>query len=209
MPQATARIYRALLSAENIAVYGDFDADGITATAVLVKGLAALGGRVTPYIPHRLTEGYGLKVAALEKLSQQGISLVITVDCGITALAEVKKSPGMGLDMIITDHHTPLDELPPALAVVNPKRSDSAYPFTELAGVGVAFKLLQALYRSMGKEEQVDQLLDLVAIGTVADIMPLLGENRYLVKQGLRLINTAPRLGIRELITRSRLKSGC
>jgi len=209
MPQATARIYRALLSAENIAVYGDFDADGITATAVLVKGLAALGGRVTPYIPHRLTEGYGLKVAALEKLSQQGISLVITVDCGITALAEVKKGPGMGLDMIITDHHTPLDELPPALAVVNPKRSDSAYPFTELAGVGVAFKLLQALYHSMGKEEQVDQLLDLVAIGTVADIMPLLGENRYLVKQGLRLINTAPRLGIRELITRSRLKSGC
>ena len=208
MPRATSRIYQALLSGENITVYGDFDSDGITATALLVKGLTELGGRVTAYIPHRLIEGHGLKTAALEKLHHQGTSLVITVDCGITALAEVKKASKSGLDVIICDHHTPLGDLPAAVAVVNPRRSDSDYPFSELAGVGVAFKLLQALYRSMGKEEQLDKLLDLVAIGTVADIMPLTGENRYLVKAGLELINTSPRLGISQLISQARLQNG-
>ncbi len=147
MHRAVARIYQALLSGENIAVYGDFDADGITGTALLVQGLSTLGGRVIPYIPHRLTEGYGLKTAALENLRQQGISLVITVDCGITALAEVKRAKRLGLDIVITDHHTPLPEIPPAIAIVNPKRADSAYPFSELTGAGVAFKLLQALFR--------------------------------------------------------------
>ncbi|GAG49498.1 unnamed protein product, partial [marine sediment metagenome] len=148
-----------------------------------------------PYIPHRLTEGYGLKTAALENLHRQGVSLVITVDCGITALPEIKKAKRMGLDMIITDHHTPLPEIPPALAVVNPKLPDSPYPFFELTGVGVALKLLQALFQSIGKEEQLDELMDLVAVGTIADVAPLLGENRYLVKQGLKLINATPRLG--------------
>ncbi|GAF79937.1 unnamed protein product, partial [marine sediment metagenome] len=112
MQLAVARIYRALLSGENIAIYGDFDADGITATALLVQGLTSLGGKVIPYIPHRLTEGYGLKITALENLHRQGISLVITVDCGITALTQVKKAKRMGLDIIITDHHTPLPEIP-------------------------------------------------------------------------------------------------
>jgi len=208
MQPAIARIYRALLSGENIAIYGDFDADGITATALLVQGLTSLGGKVTPYIPHRLTEGYGLKTTALENLYRQGISLVITVDCGITALREVKKAKRMGLDIIITDHHTTLPEIPPAIAVVNPKRTDSIYPFSELAGVGVALKLLQALFQSIGKEKQLDELIDLVALGTVADMMPLVGENRYLVKQGLKLINATPHLGVREMITQAGLNIG-
>ncbi len=199
MYPAVTRIYRALLGGEQIAIYGDFDTDGISATALLVQGLSLLNCHATPYIPHRLTEGYGLKTAALEELKRQGISLVITVDCGITALAEVKRAKRIGLDIIITDHHTPPEVLPPADAIINPKLAGSNYPFPELAGVGVAFKLLQALFRGIGKEPQLDQLTDLVALGTVADVVPLLGENRYLVKQGLKLINTSPRLGLREI----------
>ena len=205
---AVARIYRALLSGENIAIYGDFDADGITATALLVQGLSSVGGKVIPYIPHRLTEGYGLKTAALENLHRQGISLVITVDCGITALAEVKRANRLGLDIIVTDHHTPLPEIPPAIAIINPKRADSSYPFSELTGAGVAIKLLQALFQGIGKEEQLDELMDLAALGTVADMAPLAGENRYLVKQGLKLINATPRLGIREIISQAGLSTG-
>ncbi|MBI3040764.1 MAG: single-stranded-DNA-specific exonuclease RecJ, partial [Chloroflexi bacterium] len=207
VPRAVARVYQALLSGESIAIYGDFDTDGITATALSVQGLSILNCKATPYIPHRLSEGYGLKIAALEELYRQGISLVVTVDCGITALDEVRKAKRMGLDIIITDHHTPPAVVPPATAVVNPKLPDSDYPFSELAGVGVALKLLQALFASMGKEKQLDKLMDLVALGTVADMMPLLGENRYLVKQGLKLLNTSPRPGIREIITQSGLKS--
>jgi single-stranded-DNA-specific exonuclease len=205
---AVARIYRALLSGENIAVYGDFDADGITGTALLVQGLSRLGGRVTPYIPHRLTEGYGLKTAALEKLHQNGVSLVISVDCGITALAEVKRAKRLKLDIVITDHHTLLPELPPAVAVVNPKRAGSAYPFPELTGAGVAGKLLQALLQGIGKEEQLSGLFDLIALGTVADMAPLSGENRYLVKEGLKLMNNSPRLGLREIINQAGLSPG-
>jgi len=208
MHLAVARLYRALLSGENIAVYGDFDADGITGTALLVQGLSSLGVKVTPYIPHRLTEGYGLKVAALENLHRQGISLVITVDCGITALAEVKRAKRLGLDIIITDHHTPLPEIPPAIAIINAKRADSNYPFSELTGAGVAIKLLQALFQGIGKERQLDELLDLVAVGTIADMAPLSGENRYLVKEGLKLINATPRLGIREIISQAGLSPG-
>jgi single-stranded-DNA-specific exonuclease len=208
MHQAVSRIYRAFLSGEKMAVYGDFDADGITATAVLVKGLAALDGQVVPYIPHRLTEGYGLKEAALEKLHKAGISLVISADCGITALPEVKKANRIGLDIVITDHHTAPAELPAAVASVNPKRADSAYPTAELAGVGVAYKLLQAIYSGSGKESRLEDLLDLVAIGTVADIMPLTGENRYLVKEGLSRINDTPRLGISHLLDQTRLDRG-
>jgi len=144
----------------------------------------------------------------LEKLHQQGISLVITVDCGITALSQIKKAQRAGLDIIVTDHHTPLPETPPAIALVCPKLPGSGYPFPELTGVGVAFKLLQAMLQSLGKEEQPDELMDLVALGTIADMGPLLGENRYLVKQGLKLINTTPRLGVREMITQAGLTPG-
>ncbi len=208
MQPAVARIYRALLSGENIAIYGDFDVDGITATALLVQGLTTLGGKVIPYIPHRLTEGYGLKTTALENLHRQGISLVITVDCGITALSQVKKAKRMGLDIIITDHHTALPVIPSAIAVVNPKLPNSNYPYSQLTAAGVALKLLQALFQGVGKEKQPDELMDLVALGTVADMAPLLGENRYLVKQGLKLINTTPRLGIKEMITQTGLNIG-
>ena len=208
MHQAVARIYQALLSGESIAIYGDFDVDGITATALLVQGISALGGKAIPYIPHRMTEGHGLKAVALENLYKQGISLVITVDCGITGVSEVKKAQKAGFDIIVTDHHTPPEVIPPAVAVIDPKRADSVYPFSELAGVGVAFKLLQALFQSVGKEKQLDELLELVALGTVADMAPLLVENRYLVKRGLELINASPRLGLEEVINQAGLNIG-
>ncbi|MFA5629709.1 MAG: single-stranded-DNA-specific exonuclease RecJ [Dehalococcoidales bacterium] len=199
--QATGRIYQGLLSGEKIAVYGDFDVDGITGTAVLVEGLKALGGNVIPYIPHRIKEGHGLNSSALDYLRKEGVSLVITVDCGVTGISQVKKAKRQGLDIIITDHHTPLGELPNAIAVVDPKREDSKYPFTELAGVGVAYKFLEALYNGMGKEKDVENYLDLVALGTVADMMPLLGENRYLVKEGLKVMSKNCRPGIKEMAT--------
>lgn len=200
MEKAVARTYRALLSGETIAIYGDFDADGITATALLTQGLSSLGGRAIPYIPHRIEEGYGLNHAALESLCKEGVTLVITVDCGISAAPEVERAQSRGLDIVITDHHTVPQKMPPALATVDPKRADSLYPFPDLAGVGVAFKLLQGLLRSIGKERDLDQLLDLVALGTVADMAPLLGENRYLVKRGLEVLNSANRLGLSEMM---------
>ena len=208
MQLAVSKVYQALLSGERIGVYGDFDADGITATAALVQGLTVLGGNAVPYIPHRQTEGHGLTTSVLKNLYEQGISLVITVDCGVTDVLQIKKAMKMGLDIIVTDHHSPLPETPKAIAVINPKLTGSAYPFTQLSGVGVAFKLLQALFRSIGREGQMDMVMDLVAIGTIADMSPPLGENRYLIKEGLRLINATPRLGIKELMKQTRLDAG-
>ncbi|MGA7677452.1 MAG: single-stranded-DNA-specific exonuclease RecJ [Dehalococcoidia bacterium] len=208
MHQAVSRTYQALFSGEQIAIYGDFDADGITATALLVQGLSALGGRAIPYIPHRYREGYGLQVAALEKLRKQGVSLVITVDTGITAIAEIQKAGKMGMDIIVTDHHLPLASLPPALAVVDHKRSDSTCQSAELAGVGVAFKFLQALLKGSGHEELLNRLLDLVALGTITDMIPLTGDNRYWVKRGLELINNTERLGLQEMMRCASLKPG-
>jgi single-stranded-DNA-specific exonuclease len=208
MHSAVSRIYRALLSAEKIAVYGDFDVDGVTSTALMVQGLANLGGVVLPYIPHRITEGHGLRLAALDELHDQGINLIITVDCGITDVEEIKYANKRGMTVIITDHHTPPPVLPPAFAIVNPKLPGSKYPFIELAGVGVAYKILQALMTSIGKEDQMEGQMDLVAIGTVADMVPLLGENRYLVKRGIKTLNASPRLGIKEIITKAGLNLG-
>ena len=199
MDKAVARVYRALLSGETIAIYGDFDADGITATVLLAQGLSSLGGRAVPYIPRRAEEGYGLNHAALENLHDNGVSLVITVDCGISSIPEVERAQRMGLDIVITDHHTVPPQMPQAIAVVDPKRADSRYPFPKLAGVGMAFKLLQALLQSLGKGGDMEVVLDLVALGTVADMEPLLGENRYLVKQGLAVLRNTSRLGLREM----------
>ena len=199
MEKAVARISDALLSGEIIAIYGDFDADGMTATAVLTEGLSSLGGQAIPYIPHRIEEGYGLNNAALERLRKEGVSLVVTVDCGISNAPEVATAQSMGLDIVVTDHHTVPPQMPQAIAVVDPKRADSRYPFPKLAGVGVAFKLLQALFTSWGKDGNMDTFLDLVALGTVADMEPLLGENRYLVKQGLDVLQNTNRLGLREI----------
>ncbi|MBT9166508.1 MAG: Single-stranded-DNA-specific exonuclease RecJ [Chloroflexi bacterium] len=208
MGKAVAAVMRAVLGGRTIAVFGDFDVDGVTATTLLVQGLQRIGARVIPYIPHRVQEGHGLNMPALQKLHQQGVSLVITVDCGITANAEALQAREMGLDLIITDHHEVTGPIPTALAVVNPKRDDSSYPFRELAGVGVAFNLLQALFRATGRDGQADEFLDLVALGTVADMVPLLAENRYLVRRGLEVLNATSRLGLRELIRCAGLEMG-
>ena len=205
---AMARIYRAILSGERVAVYGDFDTDGITATALMVTGLKCLGADAMPYIPHRMTEGYGLKTEALKKLADDGISLVVSVDCGITAVAEVKNAKAFGLDIIVTDHHLPLEVLPPAVAVIDPKRADSVYPFKELAGVGVAFKVIEALFAGMGRPLPKEHFLEMAAIGTIADIMPLTGENRYLVNEGLKHLNDHPSPGLLEIINLARLRLG-
>ena len=216
MPSAVTRLRQALRAGELIAVYGDFDADGVTATVLLVQTLRALGGDVYPYIPHRVDEGYGLHKGALTHLARTGIRVVVTVDCGVRSLKEIAHANRLGLDVIVTDHHSVGDKLPEAVAVIDPKRSDSNYPFSELAGVGVAFKLAQALLRSHRQtpvtEQEVrleeDDLLDLVALGTVADLVPLLGENRTLVHRGLERINHMERPGVEALCRQSGLKSG-
>ncbi|MDD5337983.1 MAG: single-stranded-DNA-specific exonuclease RecJ [Dehalococcoidales bacterium] len=207
MQKVVERVQQAVQKGETIAIYGDFDADGITSTALLTQGLGLLGGKTIPYIPHRQTEGHGLTTQVLKMLHEKGVGLVITVDCGVTDVAEVQSAAEMGLDVIITDHHSPLDEIPKALAVINPKVGEQ-YPYTNLAGVGVALKLLQALYRSEGKEDQLNTVMDLVAIGTIADMSSPLGENRYFIKEGLNTMNNSPRLGIRELINQTRLEAG-
>jgi single-stranded-DNA-specific exonuclease len=208
MDRAIIRINQALLRGETIVIYGDFDADGITATAVLVWGLSLLGGKVVPYIPHRQSEGHGLAINVLKRLYDEGVGLVITVDCGVTDVTETKKAMKMGLDIIITDHHSPPELIPEAVAVIDTKLASPSYQFSHLAGVGVAFKLLQALLRNLHMEEKANTIIDLVAIGTIADMCPPLGENRYLINEGLKRTNNDPRPGIRELIKQTRLDVG-
>jgi single-stranded-DNA-specific exonuclease len=208
MDKAVTRISRALLGDELIAIFGDFDADGITGAALLVQGIGQLGGKVISYIPHRLEEGHGLNDSALERLRQRGATLVITVDCGITGVPEVEKGRQLGLDIVITDHHVPSDTIPEALAAIDPKLPGSSYPFVELAGVGVAVKLLQALFRATGRDGEAEEYLDLVALGTVADMVPLTGENRYLTKRGLEVLNRSGRVGVQELVLSAGLEMG-
>lgn len=200
MEKAVARIGSAIAEREKITVYGDYDVDGITATALVYRVLARLGAVVEYYIPERQSEGYGLNDAALEALCQGGTRLVITVDCGIAAAAEIARMDGR-LDIIVSDHHQPPADLPPALAVLNPKRPDCPYPEKNLAGVGVAFKLCQALWRSCrGDEPLFMDYLELVAVGTIADIVPLTGENRVLVKLGLAALAATANPGLQALI---------
>ena len=206
--QAVSRVYKAVLAREKIAIYGDFDVDGVTAIVILVEGLSRLGAEVITYIPDRVNEGHGLKISALEKLRAQGASLVITVDCGVTDLTEVKQAREMGMDMIITDHHIPLGSLPRAVAVIDPKRKDSMYPYPDLAGTGVAFKFLQALLHKDSREKWLAGLMDLVVLATVTDLVTLVGENRYLVKKGLRELNNSSRVGIQEMGKLAGLKPG-
>ena len=206
--KAVSRIYKAVLSREKVAIYGDFDVDGVSATVILVEGLSRLGAEVIFHIPDRFSEGHGLNVSALEKLHAQGANLVITVDCGVTDLTEVKQAQEMEMDVIITDHHIPLESLPRAVAVVDPKRKESVYPYPDLAGAGVAFKLLQALFHRDNKEKWLARFLDLVALATVTDLAPMVGENRYLVKAGLRELNNSSRVGIQEMVKLAGLKMG-
>lgn len=212
MARAVDILIRAIRRKEKIAVYGDFDADGVTATALLVQTLTALGADVMPYIPKRVDEGYGLNLRALRWLFGEGVRVVVTVDCGIRALNEIDQAR-RGLEFIVTDHHSVGSRLPFASAVINPKREDSRYPFRDLAGVGVAFKLAQALIREAADARiqvhiEESSLLDLVAIGTVADLAPLKGENRSMVVRGLQLLNTPRREGIRALLRAAGLRPG-
>ena len=206
--KAVSRVYQAALRREKVAVYGDFDVDGVTATVILMEGLSWLGIQAVPYIPDRVSEGHGLKVAALQQLRAQGAKLVITADCGVTDVEEAKQANQMGMDMIITDHHVPLQSLPQAVAVVNPKRKDSVYPFSDLSGAGVAFKFLQALFHKDRRQKEMVRFLDLVALATVTDLVSLLGENRYFVKEGLEKLNESPRVGIQQMIELAGLKPG-
>jgi single-stranded-DNA-specific exonuclease len=212
MDQAVARLRKAIKENERIAVYGDFDTDGVTATALLVQALAAVGAQVEPYIPHRVDEGYGLNLDALRHLYRRGVRVVITVDCGIRSVQEVARCRGH-LDLIITDHHTVGQELPPAVAIIDPKQPGCRYPFEDLAGVGVAFRLAQALFLvqcQVGQAPGLDgnSLLDLVALGTVADLAPLLEENRSLVRRGLEALNEAARPGVEALMAKAGLRRG-
>lgn len=200
MERAVARIGEAVAAGQRITVYGDYDVDGITATALLYRVITRLGGVVDYYIPERQSEGYGLNEAALEALYRGGTRLVVTVDCGISAVAEIAALAGR-VDVIVTDHHQPPEVLPPAYAVLNPKQAACPYPDKNLAGVGVAFKLCQALWGRMGGDGvPPDALLDLVAVGTVADIVPLTGENRILVKLGLERLAVTDNAGLRALM---------
>lgn len=209
MQQAVDRLLNALRHGEETVVYGDFDADGITGTALLVQGLRRLGVRAHPYIPHRDREGYGLNIPALETLHAQGVSLVVSVDCGTSSVEEITHARGLGMDLVVVDHHAIPPQLPPAVAIVNPHRRENRYPFNGFSGVGVAFKLLQALYAALGEDvEALAEHLDLVAIGTVADVAPLHGENRWLVQQGLAVINGDGRPGLRALRQRAGLEKG-
>jgi single-stranded-DNA-specific exonuclease len=214
MEKAVARIERAVNDGERIIVYGDFDADGVTATVLLTEALRGFGlGRkqAQPYIPDRVAEGYGLNSTALTMLNQErGASLLISVDCGIRSVTEVKVANELGLDVIFTDHDGLGPELPPAVAIINPNRPESTYPERRLAGVGIAFKLAQALRQTMPERARFDpeDLLDLVALGTVADLAPLLGENRQLVASGLAVLNQAKRPGLAALARAANIKPG-
>ncbi|MFH1560637.1 MAG: single-stranded-DNA-specific exonuclease RecJ [Chloroflexota bacterium] len=199
MGSAISRLQRALRDGETIGIFGDFDADGITGTALLAEGLENLGGKVIPYLPHRVKEGHGLNSQAVNVLHEQGATLLVTVDCGITSPGEVEEATALGMDTIITDHHTPLLRIPAALAIVNPKLAGSAYPFPDLAGAGLAFKLVQGLSQHMGRPWD-ERLLQLTALGTVADVTPMVGENRYIVSAGLRSMSANPSPGLKELL---------
>ncbi|MBU1038544.1 MAG: single-stranded-DNA-specific exonuclease RecJ [Candidatus Omnitrophica bacterium] len=199
MDKAIQRIKRAILKKEKILVYGDYDVDGMTSVTIVYSALKHLGASVDTYIPNRIEEGYGLNNGAIKKAHAGGISLIITVDCGITSFKEVDHAAMLDIDVIITDHHEVMEgRVPRALAVINALQGDCAYPFKHLAGVGIAYKLVKALYE--GTPHFAEDFLDLVALGTVADIAPLLGENRTLTKHGLAELTTRNRVGLKALM---------
>jgi len=201
MHKAVERIQQARDRKENVIIFGDYDVDGVTSSAILRKALVEMGISVTNHIPHRFHDGYGLNHEVAEIARDKGVSLLITVDCGITALSEVKSLNEMGVDVIIVDHHHPGPELPNAYAVINPKQKDCSYPFKDFATVGLVAKLVHALRGQFDKD-----ILDLVALGTIADIVPLRGENRIFVKIGLPLIKETKNHGLSALLEISKIK---
>src|SRR5918912_64058 len=210
LPRAVERLVLARERGDLVAVFTDYDADGVNAAAVLATGLRLVGIVPLVRIPNRFLDGYGLTVEAVEELASRGAQVIITADCGSTAHDAASRARDLGIDLIVTDHHQCPPELPPAFALVNPWRSDCAYPCDYLCGSGVAFKLVQALAEALLPQGRaaMEPLLDLVAVATVADIMPLIGENRRLVIAGLRIMNAFPRPGVRALIETSGLKPG-
>lgn len=212
MEQAVERLSTAIRDSEGIAVFGDFDVDGVTAAALLTEALGELGARVVTYIPNRFSEGYGLNVGAITTLRERGASLLLAADCGTSSIEEVEHARRLGMDVIILDHHTVPPALPPAVALVNPKLLPAAgqeSPLGELASVGVTYEAMAALYQALARAWHPQRFLDLVAIGTVADLAPLVGENRYLVKEGLAAIAGGNRLGLSALITAAGLQPEC
>lgn len=206
MDRAVERIKRAIADKEKICVYGDYDVDGITATAVMYKYFTSKGCDVMYYIPQRLSEGYGMNNAAVAKLAELGVKLIVTVDNGITANPEIEYATTLGIDVVVTDHHECRTELPRCCAVVNPKRPDNKYPFESLAGVGVAFKVVCALEGERADDRFIDRYVDLAALGTIADVMPLIDENRQLVTRGLSCISDGSNKGISCLIDAAMLE---
>jgi single-stranded-DNA-specific exonuclease len=201
MGVAVERILAAIARKEKIAIHGDYDVDGVTSTVILRRALELLGADVTHFIPERLKDGYGLQPVAIERLHADGVALVISVDCGIRGAEAGRRARELGVDLIITDHHEPDAELPPALAVINPKRADCTYPDKYLAGVGVALKLVQALCGRTGRDRLMPGFIKVAAIGTLADVVPLVGENRVIAKLGLDLLTRGPhKVGLRALI---------
>lgn len=201
MEIAINRIIEAMNNNEKIMIYGDYDVDGITSISVLQKFLKEREVTVSSYIPNRLEEGYGLNKNAIKGIYDKGYRLMITVDCGISAIEEIEYANSLGITTIITDHHEPLEELPKALAVIDAKRKDNKYPFNQLAGVGVVFKVIQALGIKLGLDEkEYLKYLDLVCVGTISDIVPLVDENRVIAKLGLKLVNVTKNLGLRCLL---------
>lgn len=201
MEAAVDRLLRAAEEHETVAVYGDYDVDGVTATALMTEVLESLGAKVYPYIPNRFEEGYGLNREAIQILADSGIRIILTVDCGIRSLDEAELARELGVDLIISDHHHPKHEIPRALAVICPKRKDDSYGYKEMSGVGLAYKIAQGMFeRRKVSGRSADDWLDLVALGTVSDIVPLTGENRILVKRGLQLIRQGSRLGLGSLL---------
>jgi single-stranded-DNA-specific exonuclease len=201
MGAAVDRILAAIARKERIAIHGDYDVDGVTSTVILRRSLELLGADVVHFIPERLKDGYGLQPAAIERLHADGVALVVSVDCGIRGAEAALRARELGVDLIITDHHEPDDSLPPALAVINPKRRDCSYPDKYLAGVGVALKLVQALCARAGRENLLPGFVKVAAIGTLADVVPLVGENRIIAKIGLELLTKGPhKIGLRSLL---------
>ena len=204
MDIAVDRILQAIDKKEKVTIYGDYDVDGITSITVLKSFLKDIGIEANFYIPNRLEEGYGLNKNAIDKIKQNGCDLMITVDCGISAIEEIKYANSLGIETIVTDHHEAGNELPEAIAVIDNKRKDSTYPFRELAGVGVVFKLTQALGIKLGlKEETYLKYLDIVCVGTISDIVPLVDENRVIAKLGLMLVKQTKNIGLKSIINSS------
>ena len=204
MDRAVQRLYLAVERRETVGIFGDFDVDGVTGTAIVAEGLQAFGVPVLPYLPHRVDEGHGLSNAAVEQLSKQGASLIITVDCGVTSVEEVSRARHQGTEVIITDHHTPGPALPEAVAIINPRIAASSYPFLHLSGAGLAFKLIQGLHQFFGQPWSAG-LLELAALGTIADLVPLTDENRYLVSEGLSRLAKTQRPGLLALYRQARI----